>query len=97
MAVYQSLKDNLETHYHTLVETLELEPVASHLIAKGVLTSDRYRDIEALSQIPKYRNTAFMDYLREVNEVSLNKFISALEDTGQRHLAVLITGSMDSI
>ena len=67
MAVYQSLKDNLETHFHTLVETLELEPVASHLIPQEVLTSDRYRDTEALSQIPKYRNMAFMKLLTEVN------------------------------
>ena len=51
MAVYQSLGDNLETHFHTLVETLELEPVASHLIAQELPTSDRYKDIEALSQI----------------------------------------------
>ena len=90
MAVYQSLEDNLETHLHTLVETLELEPVASHLIAQEVLTSDRYRDTEAPSQIPKYRNMAIMKFLTEVNKESLSTFISALEETGKKHSALQV-------
>ena len=97
MAVYQSMKDNLSIHYHTLLETLELDPVASRLIPDGVLSRKRLDTIETISPITSHKNQAFIDYLLDLNEESLNKFISALEDTGQKHLAVLITGNKSSI
>ena len=97
MAVYQSMKDNLIIHCYTLLETLELDPVADRLLVQEILTRDRLNVINSVSQIPMYRNLAFLKYMTELNEESLNTFISALEDTGQKHLAVLITGYLNSV
>ena len=72
-----------------LIQYLKPDDVISYLQAEFIITSNDEARLKAIK--PEYeRSDVLIDHLMKGSEAAFYKFIEALEETGQKHLAELL-------